>query len=42
VAHAIQFVQGAARPLAADPVKDAGGKLYITVAETELKCGAGK
>lgn len=42
VEHAIQFVQGAARPLAADPVKDAGGKLYITVAETELKCGAGK
>jgi hypothetical protein len=42
VADAIQFVQGAARPLAADPVKDAGGKLYITVAETELKCGARK
>jgi hypothetical protein len=42
VEHAIQFVQGAARPLAADPVKDAGGKLYITAAETELKCGAGK
>jgi hypothetical protein len=42
VADAIQFVQEAARQMSADPVKDAGGKLYITVAETELKCGAGK
>jgi hypothetical protein len=42
VADAIQFVQAAARQMSADPVKDAGGKLYITAAETELKCGAGK
>jgi len=32
----------AARQMSADPVKDATGKLFITAAETDLKCGGGK
>ena len=42
VADALQFVQAAARQMSADPVKDATGKLFITAAETDLKCGGGK
>ena len=42
VADAIQFVQAAARQMSVDPVKDATGKLFITAAETDLKCGGGK
>ncbi len=41
IADTLKALQADATPLAADPVKDANGKLYISKPETVLACSAG-